>query len=83
MCIRDSPKGPGGDKAKLLHETSCTELAKSKGPLPFDGAMLEVMATARHISHVQVVNGLIPGRLTAALRGEHVGTIVHTGAMRN
>jgi len=77
------PKGPGGDKAKLLHETSCTELAKSKGPLPFDGAMLEVMATARHISHVQVVNGLIPGRLTAALRGEHVGTIVHTGAMRN
>jgi molybdenum storage protein len=40
------------------------------------------MATARHIEHVQVVNGLIQGRLTAALRGEHVGTIVHTGAPR-
>lgn len=26
------------------------------------------------------MNGLIPGRLTAALRGEHVGTIIHTGA---
>jgi molybdenum storage protein len=26
------------------------------------------------------VNGRVPGRLTAALRGEHVGTIIHTGA---
>jgi molybdenum storage protein len=41
---------------------------------------MEVMATARHLAHVQVVNGLVPGRLTAALRGEHVGTIIHTGA---
>jgi molybdenum storage protein len=37
------------------------------------------MATARHLERVQIVNGLVPGRLTAALRGEHVGTIVHTG----
>jgi alkylated DNA repair dioxygenase AlkB len=34
--------------------------------------------TARHL--MQVVNGLVPGRLTAALHGEHVGTIIHTGA---
>ena len=73
------PKGEGGDKAKLLRETSYAELAKSSGTLPFDRALLEVMATARHIQHVQVVNGLVPGRLTAALRGEHAGTLVHTG----
>ena len=42
--------------------------------------MLDVMANARHIEHVQVVNGLKPGRLTAALRGEHVGTLIRTGA---
>ena len=77
------PKGPGGDKATLLRETSHAELAKSQGPLPFDRALLEVMATARHIERVQVVNGLVAGRLTAALRGEHVGTIIRTGAMRN
>jgi molybdenum storage protein len=29
---------------------------------------------------VQLINGLVPGRLTAALRGEHVGTIIHTAA---
>jgi molybdenum storage protein len=38
------------------------------------------MATARHIARVQLVNGLVPGRLTAALRGEHVGTVIRTGA---
>ena len=38
------------------------------------------MATARHIERVQIVNGLVPGRLTAALRGEHVGTIIQTAA---
>ena len=43
-----------------------------EGTLPFDRALLEVMATARHIERVQVVNGLVPGRLTAALRGEPI-----------
>ena len=54
--------------------------AKLQGTLPFDRALLEVMATARHIERVQVINGLVPGRLTGALRGEHVGTIIRTGA---
>jgi molybdenum storage protein len=73
------PKGPDGKQAKLLRETSATALAKLKGTLPFDRALLEVMATARHIERVQVVNGLVPGRLTGALRGQHVGSIIHTG----
>jgi len=74
------PNGPDGKNAKLLKETTAVDLAKHKGTLPFDRALLEVMATARHIDRVQIVNGLVPGRLTAALRGEHVGTIVRTGA---
>ena len=74
------PTGPGGEQAKFLPETNAADLAKLPGTLPFDRALLEVMATARHIERVQIVNGLVPGRLTAALRGEHVGTIIHTGA---
>jgi molybdenum storage protein len=74
------PKGPDGDKAKFLAETNFADLAKQEGPLPFDRALVEVMANARNIERVQVVNGLVPGRLTAALRGEHVGTIIHTAA---
>jgi molybdenum storage protein len=75
------PKGSGGAQAQLIRETSAADLAKSQGTLPLDHALLEVMATARHIERVQVVNGLVPGRLTAALRGEHVGTIIRTGAI--
>jgi molybdenum storage protein len=73
------PRGPGGEKAKLLRETSAADLAKFKGSLPVDRALIEVMATARQLEHVQIVNGLVPGRITASLRGEHVGTIIHTG----
>ena len=76
------PNGPDGAQARLLREASVADLLALPGPLPIDGAMLEVMANARHIQRVQVVNGLVPGRLTAALRGEHVGTIIHTGAPR-
>lgn len=76
----DDPNGPEGKKAQLLREASLADLAKLKGTLPFDPALLEVMANARHIERVQVVNGLVPGRLTAALRGQHVGSIIRTGA---
>jgi molybdenum storage protein len=74
------PKGSAGKKAKLLHETSAAELAQVQGTLPVDRSLIEIMATARHIERVQLINGVVPGRLTAALRGEHVGTIIRTGA---
>src|SRR5262249_40064671 len=74
------PRTAGGSQAQLLRETNVAELAALQGTLPFDRALVEVMATARHLERVQVINGLVPGRLTGALRGEHVGTIIRTGA---
>jgi molybdenum storage protein len=74
------PNGPEGASAQLIRETDVAELEQFQGTLPFDRALVEVMGTARHIERVQIVNGLVPGRLTAALRGEHVGTIIRTGA---
>ena len=74
------PRADGGATAQLIRETSAADLAAHAGTLPVDRALLEVMATARHLERVQIVNGLVPGRLTAALRGEHVGTIIRTGA---
>lgn len=38
--------------------------------------MLDLLKQARHVREVQVVNGLVPGNLTRALAGEHVGTII-------
>lgn len=66
--------------AKLIKEIDAAELAKQQGALPFDRALLDVMGNARCIDKVQIVNGLVPGRLTAALRGEHVGTIINSAA---
>src|SRR5262245_2743230 len=74
------PNDSGGKRAQLIRETSAADLAKQKGTLPVDRALLDVMATARHLERVQLINGLVAGRLTAALRGEHVGTIIRTGA---
>ena len=74
------PKGVDVKKAKLVRETSAADLAKHEGSLPFDRALLEIMGVERHLEPVQIVNGLVPGPLTAALRGEHVGTIIKTGA---
>jgi molybdenum storage protein len=38
--------------------------------------VLDLLKEARHIRQVQIVNGLVPGNLTRALAGEHVGTII-------
>src|SRR5579871_817790 len=51
------PNGPDGKKAKLLRVATAAELAKSKGTLPVDRSMVEIMANARHVKRVQVING--------------------------
>ncbi|WP_332116608.1 uridine kinase [Azorhizobium caulinodans] len=38
--------------------------------------VLDLLKAARHARQVQIVNGLVPGNLTRALAGEHVGTII-------
>jgi molybdenum storage protein len=38
------PKSSGGEQAQLLRETNLADLAKLSGTLPFDRALLEVMA---------------------------------------
>ena len=38
--------------------------------------MLDLLKSSRHVREVQVINGLVPGNLTRALAGEHVGTII-------
>jgi molybdenum storage protein len=54
-------------------------LAMDLSTLPIDALVLELMAHAKHVKEIQIVNGLTPGNITKALNGEHVGTIVHAG----
>jgi molybdenum storage protein len=63
--------------ATLIPEISVDEM-KERGleDSIVEFGMLDLLTTARHVRQVQVVNGLVPGNLTRALAGEHVGTII-------
>ncbi|SMF97585.1 molybdenum storage protein [Methylomagnum ishizawai] len=51
-------------------------LAKGLHDSILEFPMLDLLKSAHHVRQVQVVNGLVPGNLTRALAGEHVGTII-------
>ena len=63
--------------AKLIKSTTLEALMKNlPEELILDHAMFTTWQRARHIKHVQIVNGLVPGQLTKALAGEPVGTVI-------
>jgi len=65
-------------KARFIPEISVGELRRrGVRTFPFDEVLLDLLARGRLLRQFQVVNGLKPELLGAALRGEHVGTIVH------
>jgi molybdenum storage protein len=63
--------------AKLFGKITLEELAKQ---MPteniLDPELYEAFRTAKTLKRVVIVNGLKPGQLTAALRGEDVGTVI-------
>jgi molybdenum storage protein len=72
------PHHPGDTVPQFIPEISVADLLAMNLPtLPFDRMLLEAMTTAKHLDHIQIVNGLLPGNVIRALRGEHVGTILH------
>jgi molybdenum storage protein len=64
--------------AEFVPEISVSELREHDlDDLIIERACVDMIARARHCKAVQIVNGLVPGRLTAALAGEHVGTVIY------
>jgi molybdenum storage protein len=45
--------------------------------LPVEPQMLELLIRAKLAKTVHLVNGLVPGNLSRALRGEPVGTVIY------
>ena len=63
---------------KFIKQITVSELKRRNlQTLPFDRVMIDLLANARQLKQFQIVNGLKPELLERALRGEHVGTIVH------
>lgn len=64
--------------ASFIPEIGARELKKlALKSLPFDEVLPDLLLNARLMRQFQVVNGNDPDRIAAAVRGEHVGTIVH------
>lgn len=64
--------------ASIIHEIDSAELKKRNfESLPFERVLIDLLENARQIKSFQIVNGRHPDRISAALDGEHVGTIVH------
>lgn len=75
LFTADPKKDPD---AELIPEISISDLmARDLDDLVVERAVLDLMARARHATVVQVINGLVPGRIAAALAGQHVGTVIH------
>jgi molybdenum storage protein len=63
--------------AKFIPKITVDEMkAKGLHDSILEFPMLDLLKAGRHIHEVQVVDGLVPGNLTRALAGEHVGTII-------
>jgi molybdenum storage protein len=64
--------------ATFIRDISVTELRKRNlETLPFERVLLDLLDHARLLKQFQVINGRAPERISAALKGEHVGTIVY------
>jgi molybdenum storage protein len=64
--------------ADFISEISTRELrSRAFETLPFDRVLVDLLDEARLLDRFELVNGLAPERLAAALAGEHVGTTVY------
>jgi molybdenum storage protein len=77
----DPKKNP---RAKFIPRISVQELLeRDLNDLVVERTVLENMARAVHMREIQVINGLVPGNLTRALNGEHMGTVIYANASRS
>jgi molybdenum storage protein len=65
--------------AAFIPEIRAAELIAMRLPtLPIEPVVLDLLARAKLVKSVRIVNGLVPGNLTRALAGERVGTVIHS-----
>ncbi len=74
LYTADPKKDP---KAKFIPEATVDEIeAMDLDDVVVERSVLTLMRSAQSTRRIQVINGLVPGNLTKALNGEHVGTVI-------
>ncbi len=70
----DPKKNPD---AEFIAEIGAQDLLdKEQDDLVLERPCLEIIQNSEVIENVQIINGMVPGNITRALNGEHVGTII-------
>ena len=71
----DPKKNP---QAEFIAQIGARDLmARDQDDLVIERPCLEIIQNSEVIEQVQIINGMVPGNITRALAGEHVGTIIH------
>ncbi len=71
----DPKKNP---EAEFIPKIGAQDLIeRDQDDLVIERPCLEIIQNSEVIDSVQVINGLVPGNITKALAGEHVGTIIY------
>ncbi len=74
LYTADPKKDPS---ATFIPEATVAEIeAMDLADVVVERSVLELMRHAQSSKRIQVINGLVPGNLTRALNGEHVGTVI-------
>lgn len=77
---KDPAKHPD---AKLIPRISAQELlASDQEDLIVDRMVIEMLAKARHVKEIHIVNGLKYGNIIKAINGENAGTIIYKDEKR-
>jgi len=75
LYSEDPKKNPD---AKFIAEIGAQDLLDSgQDDLVIERPCLEIIQNSEVLEKVQIINGLVPGNITKALNGEHVGTYIH------
>ena len=75
LYSNDPKKDPD---AEFIAEIGAADLlALDQDDLVIERPCLEIIQNSEVIENVQVINGMVPGNITRALNGEHVGTIIY------
>jgi len=75
LYTEDPKKNP---KAEFIPKIGAKDLIeRDQDDLVIERPCLEIIQNSEVIDSVQVINGLVPGNITKALAGEHVGTIIY------
>jgi len=75
LYSEDPKKNPDAD---FIGEIGAQDLLdKDQDDLVVERPCLEIIQNSEVIENIQVINGMVPGNITKALDGKHVGTIIH------